>query len=223
MAAPLVASQRVDFIDDDGAGRCEHVSARFRAEKNVQRLRRRDHDVRWPAPHQDTFLVRCVPGADQRSNVDVRHAEGLEFRAYAGQWRREVALDIIGKRLERRDVDHRRLVGQRRVEALSSQLINGGQECGERLPRSRWGCNQDVLARLDERPRERLWFGSVPEFLGEPLLDGRMKAGMVFHGRCAARINQVGAERQNSTSPSAAPAPIPGRVRVRGRSTCESR
>ncbi|HEX3407427.1 MAG TPA: hypothetical protein VHS81_09335, partial [Caulobacteraceae bacterium] len=49
MGATLVGGDRVDLVDDHRAGRRQHRTARLRAEQDVERLRRRHHDVRRPA------------------------------------------------------------------------------------------------------------------------------------------------------------------------------
>ena len=71
MAAALVARERVDFVDDDGARRRQHFAARLGAEQDVQRLGRRDDDVRRPLAHPGALGLRCVAGADQCANLDI--------------------------------------------------------------------------------------------------------------------------------------------------------
>ena len=44
-----------------------------------------------------------------------------------------LSLDVVGERLQRRDVDDLRLVGETALEALAHQAIDGGEEGGERL------------------------------------------------------------------------------------------
>ena len=89
----LFAGERVDLVDDDGARRREHRAARLRAEQHVQRLRRRDDDVRRPPAHARALGLRRVAGAHQRADVDVGEAEGSEFRADAGERRLEIACE----------------------------------------------------------------------------------------------------------------------------------
>ena len=68
MRAALVARERVDFVDDDRAHRAQHVPARLGAEQDVQRLRRRDEDVRRRAAHARALALRRVAGAHGRAD-----------------------------------------------------------------------------------------------------------------------------------------------------------
>ena len=111
----LFAGERVDLVDDDGARRREHLAARLRAEQHVQRLGRRDDDVRRPLAHARALALRRVAGAHQRADVDVGQARAPRARArMPASGTARLLLDVVGQRLQRRDVDDERLVGQRR-------------------------------------------------------------------------------------------------------------
>src|SRR5256884_9842645 len=51
------------------------------------------------------------------------------------------------------------LVGERPVQSLTQQRVDGGEECRECLARARRGRDQRIAARLDERPRTLLRLG----------------------------------------------------------------
>ena len=92
------------------------------------------------------LALRRVAGAHERADVDVRQPERLELAADSGERRSEIAADVVRQRLERRDVDDLRLVGQRRPDALADQSIDRRQERGKRLARARGRGDQDVLS-----------------------------------------------------------------------------
>src|SRR5205823_7803305 len=90
----------------------------------------------------------------------------------------QVLLDVVRQRLERRHVDHRRLVRQPVPEQRpADEVVDGGQEGGERLARAGRGGDQGVAAGLDLRPGARLRLGRRAEALLEPGGEGGVKAG----------------------------------------------
>ena len=118
MRAAFVARDGVNFIDDDGAAGCEHIAAGLRTQQDVQRLRGGHDDVRRPAPHAGALRLRGVAGAHHRPYLNVRYAKRHQLFANAAQRRLEIALDVVRQRLQRRDVDHARLVRQRSLRVL---------------------------------------------------------------------------------------------------------
>ncbi len=71
--------------------------ARLRGQHQVERLRRRDQDVGRLADHRLALALRGVAGPQGNAEVG----------ADPGQRRPQVALDVVGERLQRRDVDER--------------------------------------------------------------------------------------------------------------------
>ena len=187
MAAALVRRERVDLVDDDGARGREHRATGFRAEQDVERLRRRHDDVRRPPSHAGTLRLRGVARAHQRADVDVGEAERRELRADARERRFEVLLDVVGERLQRRDVDDVRFVGQRGLDALAHQRIDRGEERGERLARAGGRCDEHVPPGLDQRPGARLGLGGFGKMLAEPGFDGGMKERVSRHAEAVRR------------------------------------
>jgi hypothetical protein len=78
----LVEDQRADPLQ---------VVARARGEHEVERLRRRDQDVRRVPEHLGALLLRVVAGANGDAQV------GLQ----AGERPAQVALDVVVERLQR--------------------------------------------------------------------------------------------------------------------------
>ena len=93
MGAPLGRRHRVDLVDDARLGAGEQL-LRAPGQHQVQRLGRRDQDVGRLAQHRLALALRRVAGphrdAQIRSDPAQRHAQ--------------VAVDVVGQRLERRDV-----------------------------------------------------------------------------------------------------------------------
>ena len=112
MRPALVGGQGMDLIDDDRARGLKHGAARLGAEKDIKRFRRRYDDMRRPATHAAAFAGERVAGAHERSDLDVWQSQRAQLGAYAGQGDGEVAFDVVGKRLQRGDVDDVGLVRQ---------------------------------------------------------------------------------------------------------------
>jgi hypothetical protein len=160
MASALVGGERMDLVDDHRPRGREHLAAGLRTQEHVQRLRSGDDDLRRPAAHAGALALRRVAGSDQGSDLDVGVTERQELGADARERRFQVALNVVGQRLQRRDVDDRRFVGQRTIDALPHEIVDGRKESGERLARAGRRRDQHVATRLDRRPRpaiERSW------------------------------------------------------------------
>ena len=92
-APRLVDGDRVDLVDDAPAGLREQVLGPA-GEHQVQRLGCRDQDVRRPAQHRRALALGRVAGTDRDAQVGSDPA----------QRHPQVALDVVGERLERRDI-----------------------------------------------------------------------------------------------------------------------
>jgi hypothetical protein len=165
----------VDLVHDHGASRRQHGAAGFGAEQDVERFRRGYHDVGRPPARAVALARRRIAGAHPGADVDVGQALSPQRRTDALQRRFEVALDVVGERLERRDVDDLGLVGQPAFEPLADQIVDRRHEGGQRLAGSGRRRDEDVAALLDGRPRLRLRGGRRGEVLREPAGDGWMK------------------------------------------------
>ena len=68
MCTAFVVRDGVNLVDDHGAARRQHLSPRNRGEQDVERLRRRDQNVRGCASHARPLALRHVPGAHHRAD-----------------------------------------------------------------------------------------------------------------------------------------------------------
>ena len=170
MAAALAARERMDFIDDHGTHGRQHPPARVRAEQHVQRFGRGDENVRRALSERVALLLRGVAGAHGGADVERRQPARVEFGGDALQRYLQVEADVVGKRLERRHVDHQRFVGQRAVvrETLLDEIVERGQERGERFAGTRRRGDERRAATADLRPRGGLRVGRRGEGLQEP-------------------------------------------------------
>ena len=170
--AALVPRDRVDLVDDHRPRGGQHPPAARRGEQDVQRLGRRDQDVRRRLRHPLALRRGGIAGAHRRA--DVGHAQ----RAQLGQRLEEVLAHVVGQRLEGRDVDDLHLFRER--IALPDHRVQAGEEGSQSLARPGGGRDQRVLAGLDARPAGRLWLGRAAEAPLEPVGDGGMEAAQ--HG-----------------------------------------
>src|SRR5215470_17480122 len=89
--AAFIACERVDFIDDEGPRRLQHGAARLRAQKYVERLWRRDDDVRRATRHANALARWRVAGANPGAYLDLGFTRFLKFLANAGEGYGEVS------------------------------------------------------------------------------------------------------------------------------------
>ena len=140
----------VDLVDDDHACRLEHHPRALGGEQQIERLGRGDEDVRRSAQHRRALVLRCVAAPHRRGDLRRVIVHGLGERANFAPRLGEVLVDIRRQRLERRDVDDPHLVRQPAVVGpLAEELVDRGQEGGERLPRARGRRDERVLAAPD--------------------------------------------------------------------------
>ncbi len=105
--AALGVGDGVDLIDDHGVHRTEHV-ARLGGEDEIQRLGGGDEDVGRVSHHCGALALRRVAGPD---------GDGHVVRTDPPQGDAEVALDVVGERLQRADVDDPRALAGHTVGA----------------------------------------------------------------------------------------------------------
>jgi hypothetical protein len=169
--AALVARHRVDLIHDHGADVRQPGSARRRGEQDEQRLGRGDEDVRWPLPRLAPLVrgrvARAHRGADHGGGQAGRHRGGGEL----GERLVQVAPHVVGEGLQRRDVEDMRAIVERPGDGLAEELIDTGEEGGERLAGARRRSEEDVLAGGDQGPGLSLDRGGLRKPRAEPALD----------------------------------------------------
>ena len=161
MRAALGRGDRVDLVDDAPLGAGEQL-LRAAGQHQVQRLGRRDQDVRRLAQHRLALALGRVAGPH-------RH---LQVGADPAQRHAQVAVDVVGERLQRRDVDEPDVLAAP-ASRSSRQPVDRPQERGQRLARPGGRRDQDVLARGDRRPRLGLRRRRLGERACEPLARAR--------------------------------------------------
>jgi hypothetical protein len=116
---------------------------------------------------------RCVARAHGDRRDGARHLPVAGDGGDAGERRLQVAFDVGGERLERRDVDDAASgAAGRRCE---EQPVEAPQEGGQRLAAARRREQQRGLAAGDGRPPALLGGRGRREHRGEPLADDRVE------------------------------------------------
>jgi hypothetical protein len=141
-------------------------------EQQVERLRCRDEDVGRVALHPSPLDGGGVARAQKRRRWRwCLEAEALGGVADAGQRCTEVPIDVMGERLERRDVEDStaRTGGGFRV---AEEGIDRGEEGRQRLSGSGRGVDERVPSGRDGRPAEALGFRRRAERSLEPCSGG---------------------------------------------------
>ena len=192
VAAALVAHERVELVDDDGADVCQQCTRAFRREHEVERLRRGDQDVRRFAQDRSTGGGRCIAGAERGADLGRREAELSGGVADLFERRFEVALDVTAQRLQRRDVDHVDAVGHFAGGAALEQFIDAREERRERLAGAGRCGDECVAAFGDGAPAGKLRFSGGLEATLEPRANG----GMEVFGQ----VHLSGREKRNKGS-----------------------
>jgi hypothetical protein len=152
--AALGLRDGVDLVQDHRLGALEDLP-RLAREHQVERLRRGDQHVGRVADHVAPLLLRRVAGADG----------DVQLGPDPAQRRAQVLLDVVGERLQRRDVDEPRAL----VARLGEEAVEPPQERRERLARAGRRRDEDVVAGGDRRPRLRLGGSRLGERPPEPL------------------------------------------------------
>lgn len=123
-----------------------------------------------------TVVRRRVTGPGCDRDRRRRFAESCRGQADAGQGRLEVSFDVVGQRLQRRDVENADMTngpsGGRRAR-FTRQAIQAPEERGQGFAAPRWGMDQGVMPGRDRLPTFGLSLGRSFKAGGEPLADGR--------------------------------------------------
>ena len=154
----LGGRHRVDLVHDHRLDPAEDL-ARSRADHQIERLGRGDQDVRRFAAHPPTLGLRRVARAQRHRD---RRADPLQRRP-------QIALDVVGERLEGRDVDD----AHARAEplGLAREAVDAPEERRQGLTGARRGADQRVIPGGDRRPAGRLGGRGGLERRLEPLPD----------------------------------------------------
>ena len=173
MGAALRAGDRVHLVDDHVLDVAQDLAGLAR-QQEVQALGRGDEDVGRPAGDLPSVLAGRVAGpagdGDRRSRI----AELLGGESDAGEGRPEISLDVVGQRLERRDVEDTDVTGVLlggSGAGVPGESVQREQERREGLAAAGRGMDERVLAPGDGLPAPRLGLGGRLETGFEPCAD----------------------------------------------------
>ena len=136
MSAPLRPGDGVHLVEDQRLDALQHL-APARGEQQVQRLRRRDQDVRVLSQHRRAVALRRVSGADGDA----------ELRIEPGERPAQVPLDVVVQSFQRRDVEEPEPLAR-----LRGEPVDPVEEGGQRLPGAGGSLDERVFAARDRRP-----------------------------------------------------------------------
>jgi len=209
MRAALVAGERVDLVDDERGDAPQDPTAALGREQQVEGFGRRDEQVRRTLQHRRALGGGGVAAAheDPDGRSGETQLEG-DVRDLA-QRALEVLPDVDAERLERRDVDELRLVGEGalRLEA-AIQAIDAHEEGGQRLSRAGRRGDQRVASLRDGGPALRLRLGrAVGKAALEPAAHGGMERRSGIHGREASLARTPGENQTKPARPPRLPSP----------------
>ncbi len=185
----LVVSDGMNFIDDDGVDAAEMLAAFERGEQDVERFGSGDENV-WRALEHGAALggwgvSGADGGADGRAEVAAFEGELLDFAE--GSF--EVFLDVVGERLEGRDVDDGGSGGEAVFEGFAEEAVNADEERGEGFAGAGGRGDERGCGGEDVGPALLLGFGGRAEAACEPLLsDGVGPCERVGNGFGGGRV-----------------------------------
>ena len=169
--APLGTRDRVDLVDDDRLHAGERLSG-ARGEHEEQRLRSGDEDVGRRPDERPTVGGGGVAGADRDGDVGRRQSEPGGGVSDPDERGPQVALDVDGQGLERRDVEDPAALLRRRGRFTAGQPVERPEERRQRLARTGRRHHEGVMPRADRRPRSLLGGSGRAERPPEPRRGG---------------------------------------------------
>src|SRR2546426_8651496 len=146
----LRGADLVNLVEDDPLDVREVFPELRRAQDDRDALRRCDEDMRRVADLPLSFLRRGVPGSDTDPDEWVRLALFLRQLRELTKRFLEVAIDVVRESLEGRNVQAIDPILEFAPELFRVQLVDDGQERGERLAAPRRRGDEDALPRVDE-------------------------------------------------------------------------
>ena len=162
----LARRQCVDLVDNHRLDAGERTP-RLGAEHEVQRLGRGHQDVARVARDLPALALRSVTGTHRHPHVAQRHAQPLGGPPDAHQRRAQVALHVIGKRLERRDIQRTHRRGRARFQP--QRAVEAEEKRRQRLAAPRRSSQQRMLPGSNARPPGHLHPSRPRERRSKPL------------------------------------------------------
>ena len=177
MHAAFVIGHGVNFIHNHGLDIAQNGAALLRCQQDVERLGRRNQNVRRAFQHQAAVFHQRVAGAHGRPYLGHQQAAIASHLQNLSQWDFKIFLDVVAERFERGHVENFCAVVQFARKSLADEPVNAGQESGESLARSGGSRNQRGVSCQDVGPALFLRLGWRRKSRGEPLLHQRMSPG----------------------------------------------
>ncbi len=174
MGAALRPGHGVDLVNDDGVDGAEDFAG-ARCKHQVERLGRRDEDVRRVAANLFALLRWRVAGAGADGDIGRLPAFARRGDREPGQRGSQVSFDIVAERLQGRDVEDGNASALRSLAVLArrqrvalEEAVEAPEEGGERLARTR-GCEQEgMVASRNRAPTAFLHWRRFGEGIAEP-------------------------------------------------------
>jgi hypothetical protein len=152
VCAAFRAGDGVDLVYDHGAERAEHAATTQTREQDVQRLRRRDENVRGRAHHPRARGRRRIARSHRDADLGKLLAARNEALAKLRERTLEVPLDVVVERLEGRDVEEVDRVRERAIETVRDESVELPEKRRERFSGAGRREDERVLAAGDRRP-----------------------------------------------------------------------
>src|SRR5260370_19653035 len=174
MHAALIVGHGMNFIHNYSLDIAQDGAAFLRRQQDVERLGRRNQNMRWTLQHEAAVFHQSVARAHGRTNLRHQqpaitcHLQNFSKRDF------EIFLNVIAERLERGHVENFGAVARSSGERLASQAGNAGEEGGERFARSSRSRDQRGVSGENVRPALLLRLRRRREARREPLLNQRM-------------------------------------------------
>ncbi len=165
--AALGAREGVHLVEDHGLDAGQRLAG-GRGEDEEERLGSRDEDVGGGAGERPALVGRGVAGAHRDGDVGLGQAEAGRRVPDADEGAAQVALDVDGERLHRRDVQDAAAPQPLLGDGLGGEPVEGPEEGRQGLARAGGGDDEGVLAAADRLPRAGLGGGGGTEAPPEP-------------------------------------------------------
>ena len=151
VGAALGAGDGVNLVDDHGLDAGQRL-ARGRGEDEEERLGRRDEDVGRGARERPALVGGGVAGADGHGDVGLGQAEPGGGVPDADERAAQVALDVDGQRLHRRDVEDPAALLPLLGDGLGGEPVERPEERRQGLARAGRRDDEGVPATADRLP-----------------------------------------------------------------------
>jgi hypothetical protein len=166
MSAAFCPDQRMDLVNDHRIDRAQDLAG-LRSQHQIQRLGRRDQDLRRMAPQPRPIFRRRITRPDGDRGLMVNSTIAIGGRPHPGQRRTEISLDIDPQGFQRRNVQHPharvatcggrfRIDPARRGPPGKHDAVDGDQERRQRLSRAGRSQQQRVMTAGDHGPSQNL-------------------------------------------------------------------